>query len=301
MGYYESVYSRVDYRVWLIGIPLIALLLLPSALNVKLGIDFTGGTEIQIVTERSITASQFESVFEQCGAGDMRANVQNLEGRTTAILKTTAEVSKECADQALSSIGFTPEDLNKVIPTTFRPELGATLMEQGSRVFIMAGILMMIVVFVAFRSIIPSIAVIQAAALDIIIGLGALSMLGFEMGLAGFAALLMLIGYSVDDNIVLTSNVLKERGKPIAGQVNQAFATGITMTGTSVAAMIAIIIVSSIVQIETINQIALVLVAGLLAGFFTTWFVNVAVLEWYLKRAPAQSKKSRFSFRIFRS
>jgi len=301
MGYYESVYSKVDYRVWMIGIPLIALLLLPSALNVKLGIDFTGGTEIQIVTERSVTSSQFESAFEQCGASDMRANVQNIEGRTTAILKTKADVSKECADQALASIGFTQADLAKVIPTSFRPELGSTLMEQGSRVFIMAGVLMMIVIFVAFRSIVPSIAVIQAAAFDIIIGLGALSMLGFEMSLAGFAALLMLIGYSVDDNIVLTSNVLKERGKPIAEQVDRAFATGITMTGTAIAAMTAVIMVSAFVQIETINQIALVLVAGLLADFFTTWFVNVAVLEWYLKRTPVHSGKSRFNFRIFRS
>jgi len=276
MGYYEKVYSRVDYRVWLITVPLLAQLLLPAARNVK-------------------------SAFEQCGATDMGANVQNIEGRTTAILKTRAEISKECADKALSSIGFTQEDLAKVIPTTFRPELGQTLIAQGSRVFIMAGILMMIVIFVAFRSIIPSIAVIQAAVFDVIIGLGALSLMGFEMSLAGFAALLMLIGYSVDTDIVLTSNVLKDRGKPLAEQVNRAFTTGITMTCTAIAAMTAVLIVSTFVQIETIHQIALVLVAGLSADLMTTWLVNVAILDWYLKRTPVHSGKSRFNFRIFRS
>lgn len=301
MGYYEKVYSRVDSRIWMVAIPLIGLLLLPSALNIRLGIDFTGGTEIQIVTDKGISAVQFESVYQTCTPEAINANVHDLEGRTSAIIKTKGEITKECSDTTLSSLGFTSEELARVIPSMFRPELGKTLLEQGSRVFIMAGILMMLVVFIAFRSFIPSVAVIQAAVFDIVIGVGLLSLMGFELSLAGFAALLMLIGYSVDDNIVLTSNVLKDKSKTIPEQVNRAFATGITMTGTSIAALTALVLVSLVVQMETITQIAAVLVAGLLVDFFTTWFVNVAILEWYLKRKPAGVSAPRFGFRLFRS
>jgi hypothetical protein len=42
-------------------------------------------------------------------------------------------------------------------------------------------------------------------------------------------------------------------------------------------------------------------VAGLSADLMTTWLVNVAILDWYLKRTPVHSGKSRFNFRIFRS
>jgi len=300
MDFYGKVFSRVNYKVWMVLIPLIGLLLMPFAFSVKLGIDFTGGTEIQILTDRAVSAQQFQSALSQCST-DIRANVQNLEGRTTAIIKSKDAINKSCSDSALATIGFSEEELAKVLPSTFKPELGKTLLEQGSKVFIIAGVLMMAVIFIAFRSIIPSIAVIQAAVFDIAIGLGLLSLLGFELSLAGFAALLMLVGYSVDDNIVLTSNVLNERGKSLGEQVNKAFATGITMTGTSIAGLTAILIVAFFVQMETVSQIATVLVAGLMADFFTTWFVNVAVLEWYLRRKPAGTKSSRFKFTLFRS
>ncbi len=45
MGYYEKVFSKVDYRILIVITPLIGLLLIPAAMNIQLGIDFTGGTE----------------------------------------------------------------------------------------------------------------------------------------------------------------------------------------------------------------------------------------------------------------
>jgi len=298
MGYYESVYSKVDYRVWLFAVPLIGILLAPFALNVQLGIDFTGGTEIQLLTEKQVSAGQLQSALSQC-ASDLRINLQSFSGHTTAIIKSKQEITKECSDTALASIGFSQNELESILPSTFKPELGKVLLQQGINIFIIAGILMALVIFVAFRSIIPSVAVIQAAVLDITIGLGLLSIFGFELSLAGFAALLMVIGYSVDDNVVLTSSVLKEKGKPLGQQVNQAFATGITMTGTTIAALSSVAIVSAVVQIDTIMQISTILLTCLIVDFVTTWFTNVAVLQWYFGRPKSQKK--RIKFNLFRS
>ncbi len=158
---------------------------------------------------------------------------------------------------------------------------------------------MTLIVFLAFRSIIPSIAVIQAAFFDILIALGILSLLGFELNLAGVAALLMLIGYSIDTDIMLTSKILRQANKPFNQRVNEAFITGITMTGTTLAAMTAIFIMTLYIQMDTITQIASVILVGLVADIPTTWFTNLAILKWYSDKGGSTTTKFKFS--IFRS
>ncbi len=297
MGYYESVFSRVDYRILIIIVPLIGLLLIPAAMNIPLGIDFTGGTEIQILTQRSLTESQLRGALGSC-ASEMSVNIRGFEGKTSAIIRTKEEMSKECVDSALAGIGFTEEELKKVIPSIFKPELGRILIEQGTNVIIIAGILMSIIVLLAFRSPISSIAVIQAAVFDIMIAMGVLSLIGFELNLAGVAALLMLIGYSIDTDIMLTSKILRQTSKPFEERTNQAFVTGITMTGTTLAAMSAILIVTLFIQMDTITQIASVLIVGLLADLATTWLTNLGILKWYDGRPKSESK---FRFNLFRT
>jgi preprotein translocase subunit SecF len=298
MGYYERVFSKADYRIWMIITPLIGLLLLPAAINIPLGIDFTGGTEIQILTERQITETQLASALSPCST-NIDANVQELEGKTSAIIRTKDEMTKECVDSSLATLGFEDDELAKVLPSTFKPELGRILLGQGSNVIIIAGILMTIIVFMAFRSIIPSLAVIQAAVFDILIAMGILSLFGFELNLAGVAALMMLIGYSIDTDIMLTSRILKQTNKSFDESANQAFVTGITMTGTTLAAMAAIFMVTLFIRMDTITQIASVILAGLVADIPTTWLTNLAILKWYSNRSGKVS--SRFKFSIFRS
>ena len=299
MGYYESVFSKIDYRILILITPLIGLLLLPVAMNIPLGIDFTGGTEVQILTERSLTDSQLTSALASCSPNNtIHANVQELNSKTSAIIRTKDIMDKTCIHSGLAGIGFTEEELASVLPSTFKPELGQVLIEQGLNVMIIAGILMTLIVFLVFRSVVPSIAVIQAAIFDIVIAVGILSLFGFELNLAGVAALLMLIGYSVDTDIMLTSKVLKQN-KPFDEAANEAFVTGFTMTGTTLAAMAAIFIVTLFVPMGAVSQIAAVILAGLVADLPTTWFTNLAILKWYSGRPKSGS--SRFKFSLFRS
>lgn len=297
MGYYDAVFSRIDYRVLIIIVPLIGLLLIPAAMSIPLGIDFTGGTELQMLTDRSLTGPQLRSALSQCASG-MDISVRELSGRTSVIIRTKEEMTKECVDSGLAGMGFTDEELERVLPSTFKPELGRVLIEQGINVVIIAGILMTLIVFLAFRSPVPSLAVIQAAVFDILIAMGLLSLMGFELNLAGVAALLMLIGYSIDTDIMLTSKILKQTGKTIRERVDEAFTTGVTMTGTTLAAMSAIFAVTLFVRMDTIAQISSVLLVGLVADLATTWFTNLAILKWYEGRSKGVS--SRFKFSLFR-
>jgi preprotein translocase subunit SecF len=209
-------------------------------------------------------------------------------------------MNKTCIDAGLQTLGFTDDELRQIIPTIYKAELGKELLDQGLKAIIIAGILMSIVIFVAYRSFVPSLAVMQAALFDPIIAIGILSLTGFELNLAGVAAMLMLVGYSVDTDILLTSKALRQQNKTYAEKLNEAFPTGITMTTSAIAAMAAILLVTSFVRMDTLHQIASVLIVGLFADMCTTWFTNAGMLEWYLRRHKS-TKPSRFNFRMFRS
>lgn len=165
------------------------------------------------------------------------------------------------------------------------PTLGKTFRDQGVDALIVAFILMAVVIFFAFKDVVPSFAVMLAATCDAILALGAMSLLGIPLEPATLAAILMLIGYSVDSDIVLTAKVLKERmGGSVEDRINSAMKTGLTMTGTTLSVMAVIFVVSStITQIPTFYNIAAVLLLGLTADLATTWFTNAGILKWHME------------------
>jgi preprotein translocase subunit SecF len=307
MGYYERVYSKVDYRIMIFLMPAVGLLLMPFALNIPLGMDFTGGTEVQLLTTRAVSEAQLVSALSPCSRianttrqADVSAVIQDIEGKDSIIIKTKGEMEKSCIDAGLKSIGFTDEELKPVIPTIFKAELGKELLNQGVKAILIAGFLMSVIIFLAYRSFIPSLAVMQAAFFDPLIAIGVLSLFGFELSLAGVAAMLMLVGYSVDTDILLNSKALRQQNKTYPEKLNEAFPTGITMTLSAIAAMIAILLVTSFVRMDTLHQIASVLLVGLMADMCTTWFTNAGIIDWYLKKHKTP-KPSRLNFHLFRS
>jgi len=162
--------------------------------------------------------------------------------------------------------------------------LGKTFREQGIRAVIFAYLLIISVILFAFRDPIPSLAVILAGTCDALIALGGMSIFGISLEPASLVALLMLIGYSVDSDILLTTRVLRRRTGTVDDRINDAMKTGLTMTGTTIVVMVVIILVSTTVfQIEILTSIASVLLIGLVGDLTTTWFMNAGILKWYVE------------------
>jgi len=130
---------------------------------------------------------------------------------------------------------------------------------------------------------VPSIAVIFAAFTDIIFTLTIVDFFGIKLSSAGIAAFLMLIGYSVDTDILLTSRVLKKKEGEINKRIYDAFKTGIMMTLTSLLAVLpAFFLVTGLP--ESFRQIFLILAIGLFADIFNTWLTNAGIIKWYYER-----------------
>ena len=211
------------------------------------------------------------------------------------------EVWVQEADIAVSSSeqNFETQMISK-IKTTFgltsapyqKREIGATLGKQfwdsAIDVAITVLILITVIVFLFFREIVPSIAIISSAAFDILCALAFMAIFKIPLSLSTIPALLMLVGYSVDTDILLTTRILKRKDKNERERTMDAFWTGITMTGTAIAAVSSMLVISYFAQMILIQEIATVLLFGMIGDILGTWLMNAAILLWY-----AESKKKR--------
>ena len=91
----------------------------------------------------------------------------------------------------------------------------------------------------------------------------------------------MLIGYSIDTDILLTTRVLKGKEGTVHDRVIGSLKTGLTMT---IAAIAAVVIAYFSTQSEMLKQIMLILFLGLVADIINTWITNVSLLRWYVEK-----------------
>ena len=130
---------------------------------------------------------------------------------------------------------------------------------------------------------IPSLAVVFCAFADMTMTLTVVNLLGMKISSAGIIAFLMLIGYSVDTDILLTTKAIKREEGSLNKRISDSFKTGITMTLTSlVAVLIALILIGQFSSI--LSQIFTIMVIGLSFDIFNTWLTNVSIIKWYASR-----------------
>jgi preprotein translocase subunit SecF len=161
------------------------------------------------------------------------------------------------------------------------PKLGEAFYRQLILALIFALILMGVAVLIAFRTIIPSLAVVFAAITDIIVTLAIVNLFGMQISTAGIVAFLLVIGYSIDTNILLTTRVLKKKELSVNDRIKASAKTGLTMTFTTILALTAgIIFVTS----PVIKGMFTIVVIALLVDILTTYFTNAGILSWYVKK-----------------
>jgi len=241
---------------------------------VKPGIDFSGGTAVTIFTSDS--AAMLEDTFSgyplitPIGEGINNGKYLKFGPMDDATFSSLAAL------------------INEMYPAAKVDQIGAsfgqTLQQQATIALFFSFIGMAVVVFIAFRTFVPSSAVVLSAFADIAMTAAVMTVVGIELTLATTAALLMLIGYSVDSDILLTMRVLKRQGK-LDEKLAGAFRTGIIMTTTTLAAVAAMWAVTYFGNVPVIPEISAVLFIGLIIDIMNTWLTNAGIIKWYvLKR-----------------
>ncbi len=163
---------------------------------------------------------------------------------------------------------------------TVSPALSKHFIGQALNVVIFSAILSTILVFIFFRTFVPSLAVLTGAASDVIIAMGGMCLFGIPLTLPSFAALLMLIGFSLDTDVLLTTRLVKRRGDPRENAFD-AMKTGMTMSFSAMVAFLVLFAVSMITHISVYYEISAVALAGLVGDVFATWGLNAVMVLYY--------------------
>jgi len=176
------------------------------------------------------------------------------------------------------NLGFTDEQFNSSVT---QAEFSAGFYKGLLLVVLFSFLLMALSVTIAFRTFIPSIAVISAALIDILFPLALLSLFGVKITGAGIVAFLLIIGYSIDTDILLTTWMIKRKEGSYLERMMRSIKTGITMTMTTIIVMI---IGISMSISPVLSQMFLIILLALLTDLITTYLGNAPLLIWYCKR-----------------
>lgn len=263
-------------------------LTIPTNTPIELGMEFQGGTAMTF--ESAKTPEQLKEEFSAYPVVQAR----DYGGGDRKLLQF-GPMKESDLDEVSKKINF---EYKNIEIKQMGEVVSKDLQVQTLRAIFFSFIGMAVVVFIIFRTFVPSIAVVISAFADIAFAAAMMDVFGIVLSMGTVAALLMLIGYSVDTDILLTTRLLKRKGE-LGDKIKDAMKTGMTMTMTTLAALIALFLVSSgsylsstFTRIDIIRDISVVLIFGLIADIMNTWMTNVGILKWYLEKGAVTEKKS---------
>jgi len=254
------------------------------------GLDFTGGSLIEVAFEQSADLKQIRKVMDDNGFGD--ATVQNFGSSKDVLIRLAPRKKTEGESDAkkidAKMIGNTiMTALQAMDPSaTMRriefvgPSVGDELREQGGLAMLTALICILIYVALRFewRFALGS---VSALAHDVIITLGLFSVLGIEFDLTVLAAVLAVIGYSLNDTIVVSDRIRENFRKIRAGESEEIIDISLTQTLnrtmitsiTTALVLIALLFVGG----ELIKGFATALLFGVVIGTYSSIYVASSI------------------------
>ncbi len=264
------------------AILILGSILLLATRGLNFGIDFTGGTVIEVGYPEPVA---LEDVREQLEAGGYGRAIVQYFGTSQDILirlapregEDTAELSTEVI-RVLGAGPGTDIDLRRV--EFVGPQVGEELREQGglAMLYAMFGILIYVALRFEWRF---SVGSVLALVHDVLITLGIFSLIQAEFDLSVLAAILAVIGYSLNDTIVVYDRIRenfrklrKEHAEAVMNKsVNQMLSRTIITSGTTLLVLMALFILGGAV----INNFALALIIGVLVGTYSSIYIAAAL------------------------
>ena len=246
--------------------------------GLKLGIDFTGGTLIEVGYKQGVDLSEVRATMAE--AGFNRANVQYF-GSTNEILIRLEPQSISSAKLSTKIIQLLGSDVDIRRVEFVGPKVGEELTNDGGLAMLYA--LIGILIYVAFRFEYRfALGSISALIHDVIITLGFFSLFQFEFDLTVLAAVLAVIGYSLNDTIVvfdrIRENFLSTRhvdpATIINGALNQTLSRTIMTSLTTLLVLIALFFLGG----EIIHSFAMALLFGVLIGTYSSIYVASSMI-----------------------
>jgi SecD/SecF fusion protein len=251
-----------------------------------LGIDFTGGDEMTIAFSERIDSGDIIAAMDGMDLGQVRPLYQTMLGEDREVLRIQTEFEQSRAvlrhlQEVFPSANFQEEGL-VVIGASVSGEIQRNAFL--SVLFALVGILL----YVALRFEVGyGIGAVVATVHDVLITIGIFVLFGGQFSAPMLAAILMIVGYSINDTIVVFDRIREElqlnRGTNLRRIVNQAISRTLPRTLlTSITTLLAAVSLY-IFGAGVITDFAFVFVVGIITGTFSSVFIASPVFFWWHK------------------
>lgn len=253
--------------------------------GLNFGIDFTGGYLVEVQYPEAVDLVEIRQTLADGQFED--AQVQYFGARSDVLIRLASRgetaQDNEVRDQVLDVLSAQAPDLQLMQFAFVSAQVGEELAVNGSLAMIIA--LLLILAYVSFRFEWKfSLGAVMALAHDAIVVVGYFAITGMEFDLTVLAAVLAVIGYSLNDSIVVfdrvRENFINSRGgssaEIINGAVNQTLARTINTGVTTVIVLTALLVLGG----ETIRGFATALIVGVVVGTYSSVFVASALTLW---------------------
>ena len=268
----------------------------------KLSIDFKGGTLVAVQYTKPININNLRSELKTVTINGQKFDFSNSEikhfGSKSNVSIRIASMEDEPENFSQNFINFLrniypdslPENKDEFILLldTLSPKIGSEL--SGKAIMAILYALTLILIYISFRfEFIFAIGAIAAIAHDVIITLGIFSILGYEISLPIVAAFLTIVGYSLNDTIVIFDRIrenMKTRKKDsVAATVNKSINESLSRTIVTSLTTLMVVITLYIFGGEVIHYFSFALIIGVLVGTYSSIFV-ASLIVVYLQPKP---------------
>ncbi|HUO81714.1 MAG TPA: protein translocase subunit SecF [Gammaproteobacteria bacterium] len=282
---YDTHIDFVGKRRAALGLSLALLLISIGAVvarGLNFGIDFTGGVLIEVGYEQAADLAAIRSTLRD--AGFAAPQVQNFGTSTDVLIRLLPDDltsdADEIRDQILEVLREKDPGVELRRVDFVGPQVGEELTEQGGLAMMFA--LMMILAYVAFRFQWKfAVGAVAALAHDVVITVGFFAVFGLTFDLSVLAAILAVIGYSLNDTIVIfdriRENFLKIRKKPAAEVLNISINETLARTIMTGVTTLLVLVVLFLLGGETLRSFSVALIVGILIGTYSSVYVASTV------------------------
>ena len=246
----------------------------------SLGLDFSGGTLVEVTYEDSVNLEEVRGMLANNGFDDYQ--VVNFGSDRDVLIKIADQPgNSQLGDEVFALVQANDPDTELKRVEFVGPQIGSELRDQGGLGMLVA--LAMILLYVAFRFQYKfALGAVTALAHDVIIILGLFSLFAWDFDLTVMAALLAVIGYSLNDTIVVSDrireNFRSQRGiesiEVVDLSINQMLARTLITSLTTLLVLLALYFLGG----ELIRGFALALIIGVIIGTYSSIYVVANML-----------------------
>ncbi len=255
--------------------------------GLKYGVDFSGGILLQIKFSKSIDIAEVRNAMEALGSKD--ANVQKFGGENEFLIRI--EKGPEDLDVFSRKIQSSLQEKFKDNKPEVRraevvgPKVGADLKHKALLAVLLSFAAILVYVAFRFHTISYGLGGIVALVHDVIVTYGAISIFGIEYSLSTLAVILTIIGFSINDTIVIfdrvRENLKKLRKENLASvmnvSINETLGRTILTTGT----VMMVVLILFFFGGPVIHDFATAMIVGLITGTYSTVYIaSPVVLLW---------------------